>query len=549
MTTKLDPENDEGSTEYKLKLTMVDRVEQIATQMRYRVDEGNGEAIYTLGVMDDGAVIGLLPEEFQQTINILETAAKKNNYKLFPLAEKNVDEGKKMYEFLVREVNPAKYIDIKVACAGNVDAGKSSLLGVLLTGKNDNGRGSSRLEVFNFQHEIKSGQTSSVAHHIMGFDKDGKIVNYSDEHGRKKSWPEIVAKSVKIISFFDLCGHEKYLKTTIVGLTSSCPDIVIILVGGNMGINKMTKEHIYLCLSLKIPFLVVITKIDICKERENVLKDTIDEIKKLLRLPGIRRIPFDVKTDEDTLIAAKNIDTFSTVPIFQVSNVTGEGLDTLRLFLNVYNKKLKISEVTSHVEYHVEHIFQVPGVGVVLGGQLIKGKICVNDKFFLGPNSNSYQKVQVKSIHCKKIPVQEVDCGRYVCVALRKVDKNLIRRGNVLLSMADSPIQVWEFDAEVMILKAHSTMIKVGYEPILHTGSIRQAARIVSITNKQCSRNVENESDMADAILRSGDRAIVHFRFCYHPEFMRKDFRLLMAEGRVKVIGKVISVAELRIDV
>ena len=47
----------------------------------------------------------------------------------------------------------------------------------------------------------------------------------------------------KIITFFDLCGHEKYLKTTILGLTSQFPDLTFILVGGNMGITKITKEQ------------------------------------------------------------------------------------------------------------------------------------------------------------------------------------------------------------------------------------------------------------------------------------------------------------------
>ena len=34
----------------------------------------------------------------------------------------------------------------------------------------------------------------------------------------------------------------------------------------NRGILRMTKEHIFLCLALKIPFIIVITKIAIWKE-------------------------------------------------------------------------------------------------------------------------------------------------------------------------------------------------------------------------------------------------------------------------------------------
>jgi len=46
---------------------------------------------------------------------------------------------------------------------GNVDAGKSTLVGVLTKGELDDGNGSSRAKVLNFDHEIESGRTSSIA--------------------------------------------------------------------------------------------------------------------------------------------------------------------------------------------------------------------------------------------------------------------------------------------------------------------------------------------------------------------------------------------------
>lgn len=73
-------------------------------------------------------------------------------------------------------------------------------------------------------------------------------------------------KSTKAITFLDLCGHEKYLKTTMFGLVGLSPDLTMIVIGANMGISRMTKEHLGITLSLKIPFFVVITKIDISPE-------------------------------------------------------------------------------------------------------------------------------------------------------------------------------------------------------------------------------------------------------------------------------------------
>ena len=55
----MEPEKEEGNIEYKLKLVdkSEDRIEQLATQMRWRCStEGNGECIYNLGVEDDGSI-------------------------------------------------------------------------------------------------------------------------------------------------------------------------------------------------------------------------------------------------------------------------------------------------------------------------------------------------------------------------------------------------------------------------------------------------------------------------------------------------------------
>ena len=34
----------------------------------------------------------------------------------------------------------------------------------------------------------------------------------------------------------DLCGHERYLKTTIFGMTGMMPDLALVVVGANMGV-------------------------------------------------------------------------------------------------------------------------------------------------------------------------------------------------------------------------------------------------------------------------------------------------------------------------
>jgi len=83
-----------------------------------------------------------------------------------------------------------------VAVVGNVDAGKSTLLGVLTHAELDNGRGHARQKLFRHKHEMESGRTSSVGNDILGFDSCGCIVNKPD-HG-SLDWVKICEKSSKV---------------------------------------------------------------------------------------------------------------------------------------------------------------------------------------------------------------------------------------------------------------------------------------------------------------------------------------------------------------
>ncbi len=140
-----------------------------------------------------------------------------------------------MREVLVRKVpDNQQFLDLRLAVLGPMEAGKSTLLGVLTQGELDNGRGKARLNLFRHLHEIQSGRTSSISHEILGFDSKGEVVNYS----KCASAEEICERSSKLVSFIDLAGHQKYMKTTIFGLTAHRPDFAMLVIGANSGIGN-----------------------------------------------------------------------------------------------------------------------------------------------------------------------------------------------------------------------------------------------------------------------------------------------------------------------
>lgn len=149
--------------------------------------QGHGEAIYEIGVEDKGLLVGLTEWEAECSLRTLFMMAEKLGASASILRERvvsqNQNESRRVIEVLVRRVPDDRgSIELRVAVLGNVEVGKSTLLGVLTKGELDNGRGSARLNLFRHRHEIQSGHTSSISREILGFDCAGRPVTYI--HGK-----------------------------------------------------------------------------------------------------------------------------------------------------------------------------------------------------------------------------------------------------------------------------------------------------------------------------------------------------------------------------
>lgn len=525
-------EDDEGCIEYKWKLVDISaaRFEHLVTQMKYRVTEGQGECLYEIGVDNSGFPKGLVEDEYRESIATVERMAQELNCDVSIVCEKVVSKSPLMRccELMVRKMSEDDCLDLRVAVCGNVDSGKSTLVGVLTRGSLDNGRGAVRQSVFNHRHEIDCGRTSSVSQQIIGFDSKGQVVNYQDgvESRHMLTNSSIAERSAKIVTLFDLAGHERYLRTTVFGMTGSVPDYAALIISANNGIQRMTKEHLGLCLALKIPIFVVITRIDTCPE--SVRKHTMEDVQRILKLPGVRKLPYVVRSDDDAIICAKNIREDRVAPVFQVSNVTGQGLGELKRFLNLLPIRRNWESLAKQPsECLIDHIFQVPGVGTVVSGIVTQGTIGNGDTLLLGPDGHGmFRPVPVKGVHVRGVAVRRAEAGSTASFALKKEKRQCIRKGMVMVDRGIKPVAVWEFEAEVTVLY-HSTTIHTNYQPVVHCRTVRQSAKIKILSQSS---------------LRTGDRATCHFQFMFRPEYMTKGSKLIFREGRTKGLGTVTRV-------
>ncbi|KAK4532730.1 hypothetical protein CCYA_CCYA13G3587 [Cyanidiococcus yangmingshanensis] len=550
----LPPESDEGNIEYKRMLVEPppQRFAELVTQLKYRMAAGHGEAMYQLGYEDDGRARGVPEDVLEASIATVRRMAAELSADVMVWRRARGREGR-VAQLLVR-VRPRsceEFTDIRVCVSGNVDAGKSSLLGVLCgTGQLDNGRGLARAQVLTHKHELETGRTSAISVQLMGFDGTGRVVNYTNATtNRQLSWSDIVSHSSKLVTFCDLAGHEKYLKTTMFGLTAHAPDYCMMVVALNQGVLRMTQEHFAIALALKIPVFVVFTKSDLAPV--NVAEQTVNIMTRMLKSNGARKIPVSIKSMDDVGLCARNMPDDRMVPMFVISNVTGAGLDLLRVFLNLLPARHDWSDraKSAYAEFTVDDHFSVPGVGTVVSGVCMRGILNQGQSVFLGPDSHGrFVRVAIKSIHYKRVAVQRLFAGQSGSLALKKIRRERVRKGMVVLStnglstmartgapapmigagLSATPSSVIEFEADVALMY-HSTSVRKGYQPIVHCSTIRQAAQVTWMDRE---------------VVRMGERARIQFRFLYRPEWLQIGDRFCFREGRTKGIGQVTRLVE-----
>ncbi|CDQ91033.1 unnamed protein product [Oncorhynchus mykiss] len=380
-----------------------------------------------------------------------------------------------------------------------------------------------------------------------------KVVNYSDS----RTAEEICESSSKMITFIDLAGHHKYLKTTIFGLTSYCPDFAMLVVSANTGIAGTTREHLGLAMALKVPIFIVVSKVDLCAK--GTVERTVRQLEHVLKLPGCNKVPMVVASPDDAVTAAQQFAQSSSItPIFTLSSVSGESLALLKVFFNILpplsNSKEQEELMQQLTEFQVDEIYTVPDVGTVVGGTLYRsigraklfsplklilcsatfccyyscnGVCREGERLVVGPTDEGrFLRLKVGSIHRNRSACRVLRAGQAATLALGNFDRSLLRKGMVMVSPKMNPTICWQFEAAIVLL-FHAKTFRRGFQVTVHVGNVRQTATV------ECLHGKEE--------LRTGERAVVCFRFIKHPEYLRMGAKLLFREGVTKGIGHVTS--------
>ncbi len=425
-----------------------------------------------------------------------------------------------------------------VVC-GSVDSGKSTLIGTILSNKLDDGNGSNRAFVSAHKHEIKSGKTSSIAVH--------SLKKYQDN---------------KSLIMIDLCGHEKYLKTTLYGIMGYYPDYAIVIIGGNRGMLKMTREHVKILHHLKIPIILVITKTDIIDKvyegsGENGLDKMICEITKTFQKGGYTVVNMNNTIENESNKIDDIIPSNNLIPLFGLSCKTGYGLDGFKKYISKLPKKqeIKLEMILSIPQsisqkkksddyvFYIEKIYCPPGIGWVVTG-IVKcinpeGYISANTFSYLGPN-NDITQLKIWSMHnYYQEKVDKLYNGQRGCLALRsekKLTYEFFRKGTVLTNNLEILKKAtYKYKAEIKLL-SHPSNVRDNFSPVIHCATIRQTASIKIIEIKA---KVKKEED--NKCIYPGDIAIIQIEFKFKPEIIEPKQSFFLREGLTLGVGTILE--------
>ena len=330
---------------------------------------------------------------------------------------------------------------LRVSLTGATMSGKSSLLGSLTTATLDNGRGKSRLSLLKHRHEIASGMTSSVTQELLGYTRAEvgisgvHVVNYAA--GNVSSWTDVHAgaQSGRLVLLSDSAGHPRYRRTTVRGLIGWDPHWTLICIPADdtedtsgmtgstpppqevFGIGAgtfdadLSRAHLELCLTLNLPLIVVITKLDLASK--SGLRDCLSKILTALKAAGRKPL---IQPDSHITIGEPDLLTIAgkdiaaardvsdklryhperTVPIILTSAVKGNGICKLHAMLHelpIRRPPIKSRPgIPPNALFHIEDVYSCSKLLsddvtplAVLSGRMQYGNISIGDEMILGP--------------------------------------------------------------------------------------------------------------------------------------------------------------------
>ena len=534
-------------TEFKRRLTKTDlkkeRREKLITRIKYMTCENPFEGLFLIGIEDiagkEWEVRGISESALKTSEDVLIEICEESAVEIIEEERVETPTGFVGIYLLKRLAAPEIKETCSVNVAGRVNSGKSSLIGALVTGNPDDGKGSARSFLLIHPQEITRGQTADIHLSFMGFDSEGVALHLGNPLSKEES-ARVLDQSERIVTFFDAPGHKEYSKTMIRSILGADAQYGLVLVPGpeeanlirqeeeNSGIPRLddiTREHLILMSNQEAPFIVVVSKID--KTKPEDLHLVINVLRKSLK--DIGKIPVTVRSSDEIQPILREIEHGVIVPVMLISTLDYGSLGLLIEFLKKVPSNSKHSRFTESAAAYVDKVYRgIKGTNVVVTGTVKSGVFKKGQNVKIGPDKNNlFHEGRLFSIEMFKNRRSTARSGDLFGFDIKDIDKHIVRRGQVIVDPEDDVQSCREFEANIVVTR-HPTKISVGYSPVLQSHTIQQTVVLKKIYNAE--------------FLSVGDFARVKLRFIISPEAIGVGDKIVLREANTRAIGTIAEI-------
>jgi sulfate adenylyltransferase large subunit len=318
---------------------------------------------------------------------------------------------------------------LRIATAGSVDDGKSTLIGRLL-------HDSKSILEDQMEHVVQTSERRGDGYVNLALLTDGLRAEREQGITIDVAYRYFQTPRRKFI-LADTPGHEQYTRNMVTG--ASTADLSIVLVDARKGVSEQTRRHTYITSLLRIPHLVVcVNKMDLVDYDEDIFYRILDEMTDWaarLTIPDITFIPISALNGDNVVDRSWNTPWYGGAP----------------LLYHLEHVVIAPDRNLNDVRFPVQWVIRVGGTQSKdhhdhrsYAGQVAGGVLRPGDEVTVLPGGRRTRLAAIDTYD------GEISAAfPTMSVALRLTDELDVSRGDVIVGTADQPVVAREFEAMV----------------------------------------------------------------------------------------------------
>jgi sulfate adenylyltransferase large subunit len=315
---------------------------------------------------------------------------------------------------------------LRIATAGSVDDGKSTLIGRLL-------HDSKSIFEDQMEHVVQTSERRGDGYLNLALLTDGLRAEREQGITIDVAYRYFATPRRKFI-IADTPGHEQYTRNMVTG--ASTADASIVLVDARKGVSEQTRRHMFIASLLRIPHLVVcVNKMDLVNYDEDVFYSILEEVtdwSSRLQVPDITFVPISALHGDNVVDRSDHMQWYGAAPLlYHLEHV-------------VIAQDRNLNDVRFPVQWVIRPMSDSHHDYRGYAGQVAGGVICPGTEIVALPGG---QRTTVASIDTFDGELEAA--FPTMSVALRLTDEIDLSRGDMLVEAEDQPTAARELEAHI----------------------------------------------------------------------------------------------------